>query len=148
MIEQSGRTFGIVWESAVFLFPFCAVAFGFAFIFALCANRSFGPQGEGYWPRFRAAFPHFSIFAFLGLVTAYFLSLGLSETSTGFSNAILGPFAAALISLLTAGLGYFSKRQWSYLSDSAVIAGAICFMAVTVLNYQSLELYAVRTATG
>lgn len=96
---------------------------------------------------FVRALSFLSMFGIFGIVTAYFMSLGLHEENLQFVNPMVETFAAPLIALLTAGVAYFARTDSKSENSVIVPAGVICFLIVSCLTYTTL-LLSVKAAAA
>lgn len=76
-------------------------------------------------------------FALFGVVTAYFLALGLQVT--GEANSLLPSFVPAFLSLLTGGVAFVAAKSKQDVSRSELVLGIGSFLLAAVLSYQTLS---------
>lgn len=93
-------------------------------------------------------FLYCSAFATFGIVTAYFLKLGLDPLSESNQNSLAQTFATPFISLLTAGVAYFAAKNRAEIAGNNLVLGVIGFLLACMLSYQTvLEQTHRRAAT-
>jgi hypothetical protein len=76
-------------------------------------------------------------FALFGLVTAYFLALGLNAANADEPNALASTFATPLIALLTGGVTFVAAKSKSQITSNALVLGILSFLIVCVLSYHT-----------
>lgn len=130
-----------VVEAALSFVPYLLSAVALALVFGVTMHAKFKVDGENKpWLAISRATTFFLVFSIFGVVIAYFLSLGLKESGTGWENPLVNQFATPLIALLTAGVSFFAKREAPDGALPIVSAGVTCFLVECVVCYQALLL--------
>lgn len=124
---------------------FFAVSFTIAVSLAIFIfDRS---NAAKFWKTFWIEFGYMMACSTFGVVTAFFLSLGLKRGPDGHSsNGLIESFAAPFISLLTAGAAILIARS-SQGGDSGrrSIICAACFLCAAAVSYRTF-FYQIFTA--
>jgi hypothetical protein len=76
-------------------------------------------------------------FALFGLVTAYFLALGLDAANEDGVNTLVSTFATPLVSLLTAGVAFVAAKSKSQITSNELVLGVLSFLIACVLSYHT-----------
>lgn len=141
-------------EGVGFFLPYLVSTALLALLFGLFMHGKFDPQAvvqapaatgtatpaaARRWVKIGRAATFFFMFAAFGMVVAYFLSLGIKEESPDiWVNPLISEFATPLIALLTAGVGFFAKREAPEGAVIVVPAGVICFLVECLICYRGM----------
>ena len=135
-----------ILETLGFFVPTLLASLGITLVFAWLLKSHFGETKDARFTKFGRGAAYFAVFSIFGLVVAFFLSLGITESNGVRTNALVGTFATPLIALLTAGVSYFASKGAPSpganppLATGVVPAGVTCFLLGACLCYKSFSL--------
>lgn len=131
-----------ILDAINFFRPYLIFSMLTALPFAIAFSAYFDGAGgvRGFLLRCGRAFIYFWMFSIFGVVTAYFMSLGLQSSSRTVVNPLIEKFGTPFVALMTAGLGFLAQKDVPRERMITVPAGVICFIFSTLILYKAFEI--------